>query len=79
MKYYTIRWYYPSNNPYEPIECAVMEWEDLEKAVEYCKRCVKRIIFESIEIEDESGKQLYEFFKDGTATMNLPEILKNKG
>lgn len=74
--YRTIRWYYPNGDEWEAMECTIKEWSSLEKAVAYCHRYSKGVRFVSAEIEDESGRQIYELLSDGTVTMNLPEILK---
>lgn len=60
----TTRHFYPNGIEGEAMDCTFKEFSEIEKAIKYAHRYAKGIKFAGVQIEDESGKILYEITSD---------------
>lgn len=66
--YNTTRFFFPHGNEEEAMDCAFKSFPTIEKAIAYAHRYSKGIRFAGCQIEDESGKLVYELLDNGTVT-----------
>ena len=62
--YSTTRHFYPRGIEGEAMDCTFKEFDTIEKAIKYAHRYAKGLRFAGVQIEDETGKTLYEITSD---------------
>lgn len=59
-----IRYFYPHGIEGECMDCTYKEYDNIDKAINYCHRYAKGIRFAGCQIEDENGNVVYEITSD---------------
>ena len=60
----TVRHFYPHGKEGEAMDCTLKEFEDINKAIAYCRRYTKGSRFAGVQIEDDKGNIVYEITSD---------------